>query len=254
MSFIYFMIAIIATSLGAMAGLGGGVIIKPVLDALGNYNLETISILSSATVLAMAIVSTIKQIRTGFVLKKNMYILALGSIIGGGLGKVLFSIIISNFDSDLVRGFQAVILAILLVIVIFKDQLPIIQIENFIVTFIVGVMLGTIAAFLGIGGGPINVAILCMLLGFIIKDAAVISVFIILFSQISKLVLIYLDTGFAIYELGMLWFMIPGGILGGIIGSMLNRKLTDTHINKIFNIMLVVIIGINIYNAIVAFS
>lgn len=237
-----------------MAGLGGGVIIKPILDALGNYDLVTISILSSGTVLAMAVVSTIKYIRAGFNLNRNMYVLTIGSIVGGAFGKELFSIFVSNVDASLVKGFQAVILAILLFIVIFKDQLPKIQITNLIMILLIGILLGTIAAFLGIGGGPINVAILCMLLGFNTKDAAVISIFIILFSQLSKLVLIYFDTEFVIYKLTMLWFMIPGGILGGIIGSKLNRKLRDNHINIVFKIMLVFIIVLNFCNAIIAFT
>jgi len=251
---IYLLLALIATTFGAMAGLGGGVIIKPALDALGHYDLSTISILSSATVFSMAIISTIKQIRAGFVFEKRMYLLAFGAIIGGGLGKQIFSISVGNIEPNIVKGTQGIILAFLLIIVLFKDKLPKINVENTILTFTIGIILGLIAAFLGIGGGPINVAILCMLLGFKTKDAAVISIFIILFSQLSKLFLIAIDTGFSMYDLKMLWVMIPGGIFGGIIGSKFNRKLTDESIDKIFKIALLLIIGINIYNVIVAFS
>lgn len=250
---IYFLLAFIATTLGAIAGLGGGVIIKPALDALGHYDLSVISILSSVTVFSMAIASTIKQIRLGFVFEKKMYILAFGAIIGGGFGNQLFSLLVISINEDMLKGIQAVILALLLVVVVFKDYLPKFNFENIILALVLGILLGTIAAFLGIGGGPINVAILCMLLGYSTKDAAVISVLIILFSQLSKLVLIQLDTGFVIYNLKMLWVMVPGGIFGGLLGSMFNRKLEDKHINRIFRVMLVVIIGINIYNAFVAF-
>ena len=49
MNIIYFLVGIIATTIGAISGIGGGVIIKPVLDTLGNYDISTISILSSFT-------------------------------------------------------------------------------------------------------------------------------------------------------------------------------------------------------------
>ncbi len=42
MVLIYFLVALLSTICGSMAGLGGGVIIKPVLDFLGDYNIETI--------------------------------------------------------------------------------------------------------------------------------------------------------------------------------------------------------------------
>ena len=43
----YFFICIAATTLGAIAGIGGGVIIKPVLDALGGLNVSAIGFLRS---------------------------------------------------------------------------------------------------------------------------------------------------------------------------------------------------------------
>lgn len=254
MALIYFLIAFIATTFGALAGLGGGVIIKPVLDTLNDFDLATISVLSSATVFSMAVVSTIRQVRAGFRFEKRMIVLALGAAVGGAVGKQLFSIFIKSVDTNLLKGSQAVILAALLIIILLKDKLPKFNIKNLVFASGLGILLGTIAAFLGIGGGPINVAILCMFLGLATKDAAVISIFIILLSQASKLTLIQIDSGFSAYNLQMLWYMIPAGILGGLIGSKLNRKLSENHINKIFKIMIMLIICINIYNAYVAFS
>ncbi|MCH1969832.1 hypothetical protein [Romboutsia hominis] len=63
MNIIYFLVGIIATTIGAISGIGGGVIIKPVLDTLGNYDISTISILSSFTVFSMSIVALLKSIK-----------------------------------------------------------------------------------------------------------------------------------------------------------------------------------------------
>ena len=41
-----------------------------------------------------------------------------------------------------------------------------------------------------------------------------------------------------------------GGVLGGTIGSKINKKIDENTVNKLFIFLMVVIIGINIYNAV----
>ncbi len=254
MIIIYFIIAFTATVFGSLAGLGGGVIIKPVLDLLGQDNLNTISILSSATVFSMAVVSSIKQLGAGFRLKKAFIFLIIGAVIGGVIGKQLFSISAEGLDQEILKGIQAIILVALLLLALFRERLPDYEVENPAITSLTGVLLGTAAAFLGIGGGPINVAVIVMFLAVDIRDAAVVSIFIILASQGAKLLTIGVTTGYGIYnDLYKLFYMIPGGIAGGLLGSVLNRKLKDSSIHRIYNIILVIIILINIYNAISVF-
>ena len=55
-----FLICLIATTAGGISGVGGGVIIKPVLDAFGVLSVSTISFLSGCTVLAMTCYSVIR--------------------------------------------------------------------------------------------------------------------------------------------------------------------------------------------------
>ena len=98
MVFIYFLIAFAATLVGSLAGLGGGVIIKPVLDAIGLDNVYTISVLSSATVFSMAVVSTIKQLSSGFKIRKAFIFMVIGASIGGIAGKQLFGYTASGVD------------------------------------------------------------------------------------------------------------------------------------------------------------
>ncbi|ONI47606.1 hypothetical protein AN643_04230 [Candidatus Epulonipiscioides saccharophilum] len=88
MGFLYLIVALLATTIGAMSGLGGGIIIKPMLDMLGHYDLATIGILSSSTLLAMSIMSLRKKFIEG---AKFEYIkllsLSTGAVLGGFLGK-----------------------------------------------------------------------------------------------------------------------------------------------------------------------
>ena len=54
MSAVLFVICLIASTTGAIAGFGGGVIIKPVLDLFGLLPVATVSFLSGCTVLSMS--------------------------------------------------------------------------------------------------------------------------------------------------------------------------------------------------------
>ncbi len=254
---IYFLVGLLATTFGAAAGLGGGIIIKPVLDLLGQYDVATISILSSFTVFSMAIVSTLKQIKSGAKFQgSNTLILSIGSIIGGILGKEMFVFFINTLaNENLAKSIQACLLTILLIFVYlymsFKSKLPKLCVENGLFIFIIGLALGIIAAFLGIGGGPINVAILTIFFSMEAKTAAIHSVLIILFSQLSKLMSVGLSTGFSSFDLTMLIFMIPGGIIGGFVGAKLNRLFKNETVSKIFKLVLILIIFLSSYNALI---
>ena len=47
---IYFLLSLVATTIGSLTGMGGGVIIKPLMDVLGDYDVQTIGVVSSITV------------------------------------------------------------------------------------------------------------------------------------------------------------------------------------------------------------
>lgn len=257
MSIIYFFVALLSTIAGSMAGLGGGVIIKPVLDFLGDYNLATIGVLSSFTVFSMAVVSIIKQLtyKNKFDIK-NTGALAIGSILGGLLGQKLLTFILNNITSRSVSLIQSGVLAVLLIFVYIyinnKEKFKSFKIDNFILSIVIGIFLGAIAAFLGIGGGPINVAFLTIFFSMDAKNAARDSVMIILFSQAAKLLTITFGTGFSGYDLTMLPYMIFGGIFGGFIGAKFNRMFSNKIILRVFNVVVVLIIGLNIYNFIIS--
>ena len=63
---LYVIIILLATIFGAVAGLGGGVIIKPLFDMIAFHDASTIGFYSSIAVFTMSIVSIYKQLRNGF--------------------------------------------------------------------------------------------------------------------------------------------------------------------------------------------
>jgi uncharacterized protein len=253
---LYFMIGLVATTLGAVAGLGGGVIIKPILDLFGHFDLPTIGVLSAATVLSMSSVSLIKMKQKKVKLDKiSSSILAVGSILGGIFGKAVFNHIAVSLNITTVTAIiQSSLLAILLtfILIYFKNKHKVKSyvLSSKIIILAIGLSLGFLSSFLGIGGGPLNVAILSLLFSMSAKNAGFNSIFIIFFSQISALLVVAFTTGFGDYDLNMLLFMIPGGILGGIIGSNIALKLSNLQVERIFNRSILFIIAINIYNII----
>lgn len=252
MGVLYFLIALLATTLGAISGFGGGVMIKPVLDAVGHYNSFVIGVLSAFTVLCMAIVSTVRNKRRGFNIDKNIIFTAIGAFLGGVAGKELFGMLFISISSNLVTLVQAGILIVLLVLVLFKNKMPQYHITDPKVIIFTGFLLGTLSSFLGIGGGPFNIIVISMLFGVDIKRAMIASIFIILFSQIANMVSTTLFTGFGGYDYSMLYFMIPGGIIGGFIGAEIGGRLSNKTSEKIYYAIIIGLLALNAYNVVSA--
>ena len=252
---IYAAVILVATTLGAFVGLGGGVIIKPVLDFIGAEPRMQVDFLSCMAVFTMSIVSTCKQIRNKVSFKKNIVVLiAFGSIAGGFLGSVCMDMLEGITLSDIVRCVQAFVLAVLLAFVSFyvsKERKSFHVENNFAICF-VGLVLGFIASFLGIGGGPINVAVLALFFSMNVKESAVYSVAIIFFSQLSKLVTMFVNSGVEAYshQWKTLLFILPAAVIGGIIGSGFNRKFDDKLIRKVFTVAMILLVILNVYNGI----
>ncbi len=82
------------------------------------------------------------------------------------------------------------------------------------------------------------------------KEAALSSLYIILFSQMTSL-LNTLRTGTVPQvRLSYLAVMVAGGILGGMLGSQINRKIKEEWVDRLFIVLMVAIMGINVYNAV----
>lgn len=249
---LYFLVGLVASIIGAIAGLGGGILIKPILDFLGHYDVATIAVLSSATVLSMAVISLLSSFQVrGKINIKLSTILAIGSIVGGLAGNFIFDLLMNAVkNSDIVTVIQAGILAALMIFILllnrFKNRT--FNLKNIFLIFLAGILLGGLASFLGIGGGPLNVPILMIVFSMRAKEAALNSIFIIFFSQISSLLLTATTSGFSPFNLEMLWYMIIGGALGGWIGRWISRKIEDVHVVKLFHFVLIIVLIINIYN------
>ena len=106
-------VSLIASLAGGLCGVGGGVVIKPALDAFGWASVSTIGFLSTCTVLAMTVYSVGKSLTAGdSVIDLRIGTpLALGSAIGGVAGKAAYSAIAGLFaNPNRIGSIQAVVL------------------------------------------------------------------------------------------------------------------------------------------------
>lgn len=259
LTLIYSIIIFIACTVGAIVGIGGGVIIKPVLDMIGYHSVEVVGFISTCAVFAMSISSSVKHItaKTEFN-KKIVLLVSFGSIFGGIIGNEIFDYAFETFNTDIIKGIQAVIIALFIIFVIIyvnTKNVKSLKIKNPILIALTGLLLGLMSAFLGIGGGPINTAFLVLLFSFTVKESAVYSVAIIFFSQLSQLITIFINNQFEPYKeyLPIILSAMAVSVIGGIIGSKLNRRLSEKAITAIFSVVLSIVAVINIYNAVTGF-
>ena len=109
--------------------------------------------------------------------------------------------------------------------------------------------MGILSSFLGIGGGPINLAVLYFAFSMDTKKAAANSLYIIMFSQIASFLTSCVKGTIPEFPWAYLLLMVPAGVLGGILGSKVNKKISAAATDKLFAGLLCLIIAICIYNA-----
>lgn len=250
---IMFLVCLLASGVGSIAGYGGGVIIKPVLDALHILPVSTISFLSGCTVLAMSVVSLLRSRGNGIQLRVRVTTpLALGAAIGGLLGKWLFELVKSGADEAVLGLVQSSLLLVTTVLVGFytlkKDQLPSYRLENPVACALAGLALGVVSAFLGIGGGPLNIALLFFFFSMDAKEAAKNSIFIIMFSQLAGLITTLAQNHVPEFSWYHLTLMAAGGIGGALLGAAISKKMNNKAVERLLMLLILMIIGINICN------
>lgn len=253
---IFLIVSLGASIVGAICGIGGGIIIKPLLDTFGIMSVSSISFLSGCTVLSMAIISVYKNIKGNKDNTTNLKIstlLGIGASIGGVLGSKIFQDLKLLFNNDnKVGAIQAFILIIItvgtLIYVKNKNRIKTINVQNSYLCTLVGISLGVISAFLGIGGGPINLVILSYFFSMRTKVAAMNSIYIIMFSQITNFLTTLINRSVPDFRVDTLIVMILGGVVGGLIGNKINRNIPSKKVDNLFMYLILIIISINVYN------
>lgn len=264
MVYVIFMIFSFSSSLiGAICGIGGGVILKPGLDAIGLYDTVTVNFLSGCTVLAMTTYSLLHRLckRSGTATGKKELItlseigLSFGAATGGIAGKSLFHFCVERIGkASFMTSLQSLLLFFLVLLVfLYERYFPIVRKKTVHALYqhlLIGFDLGLISSFLGIGGGPINLLVLKYFYGMEVKQAVKSSLFIVFLSQLFSFIYTFMTGVFPTVSVQLVLLMIFGGITGGIAGRGINTKISGETVTKLFSVCNLVIMGICIFNII----
>ena len=248
MYIIFTLVVLAATIIGAIFGIGGGVIIKPALEAVSGEPLSVINALSGLTVLSMAALSTLRYVRGGLKLNAEIVGLSCGAVAGGFAGKHFFNIFVSLIPEKSAKTIQCVILILIFIIITQKNRFRVYSIKNVPALAGAGLFMGAISAFLGIGGGPLNILVICVVIGVEAKQAAVYSIFTVLCSQAASFLVSVATNGYAGHDMSPLLVMIPASVAGGLIGPVIHRKLNAERFERYFNMLLWFLAVLNVYN------
>jgi uncharacterized membrane protein YfcA len=253
MPYFIFILSLIASIIGAISGIGGGIIIKPVLDATHTLNITAISLLTGCTVLAMSAVSIARNIRGSITMNlKTSTLLGIGAVIGGILGKELFDKLIQISTINKVGAIQSLILFIITIIIFiyirFQRNIVTKKITNPLTTGLIGGSLGVTSTFLGIGGGPLNIAILYYFFSMTGKTAVLNSLYVIFISQLAGLLGMFMDHNIPQIDPITLLTMILGGIIGALIGYRMNKNFNDEQVEQYFCIVVGCSAFLNVWN------
>ena len=226
---LFLLICFGASVLGSICGIGGGIIIKPLLDAFGVLDAATVSFLSGVTVLSMTAYSVVKNKEGGEprVDKKTGFLLAAAAPSGVRLLAVTVGTLFYTLK---------------------KERIRTMHVTDPALCFGIGFALGMVSSFLGIGGGPLNLVVLFFFFSLSAKSAAKSSLYIIFFSQCTSLVLTFLGGETPQFELSLLFVMILGGIGGGAVGRFLNRRISEKAVGRLFIMVMSFMILISTYN------
>ena len=103
-----------------------------------------------------------------------------------------------------------------------------------LILFSVSLISSLIGAISGIGGGPLNIAVLYFFLSMSAKEAAISFIFIILFSQVTSLSSTVITGSIPEFAHMHLVLMCIGEIGGALLGSRLSKEMDDNKIEKFF--------------------
>jgi len=225
----------IAGILGSIIGLGGGIIIVPVLTFMGFS--PTLAVSNSLfAVFSNSVGATAayaKQKRVEFTLGWKLGLMAVP-------GTILGAFISSDLSSETFKILFALVLISSASYIFLKrkiEEKPV-DISRLLLVFSAGASFfaGIISSLFGIGGGLIFVPLMVVVLGISMKRAASTSQFILMFASFSGLI-VHSMLGHPDYYQALLLSI--GAFAGGILGARLSLEIKENKLKIIVVIVLI---------------
>ena len=256
---ILFAAGALAGVLSGMFGLGGGIVIIPVLIAtfasqnlFPEYAVHVAFATSLFTVIFTSLSSSYKHFRNKNVIIKASLIVGISS----SVSVIAFSRLAIMFPGDILKKIFSVLLFIVALKILLDRSNTVGEKENGEVSFnkitssLTGILSGAVAAFSGLAGGVFLIPLLHYVLKFNIKKAIGISSLAILLTAVSGVIgyLINKPDGiiFPGYSIGMVDVLsalpvIAGSIPFAQVGVIIHKKVHSELLKKLFAVFVLLI-------------
>lgn len=238
-------IGLLAGVLGAILGLGGGVVVVPALEAVLPLFGHPISIAqavaaSQVGVLAVGLAGTAGYLRQGLIRARTGYLLSPYTILGGVVGSLLglrlparvvatvFAALLLYSAYNLLRGLRRV------------------EVERVPSRLVPPAMTvaGVMSGLLGIGGGTVQVPVMNLLGGLPIRQAIATSTFIMGLTAVAN-ALVYGAGGLLDYRLA--GAVALGVLVGARLGTGLQQRIPAAQLKLFFSLLLIFTAGQLLY-------
>ena len=225
--------------LGSMIGLGGGIIVVPVLTFLG-FSPTAAASNSLFAALSNSVASTIsysRQKRIEFSLGIKLGLLSIP-------GTVLGAIVSTDVAPDIFKILFGFVLIASAVYIFLRKKIETkektLSIQMMIFAIGASFFAGIISAFFGIGGGIIFVPLMVVGMGMAMKKAAPTSQLILLFSSLSGVISHSLLGHPDFTQAG---FLAIGSFAGGLVGARLSIDIKERYLQIIVSVVILIAAG-----------
>jgi len=222
--------------LGSMIGLGGGIIVVPVLTFLG-FSPTAAASNSLFAALSNAIASTISYSRQ----KRIEYSLGLKLGLLTIPGTVLGAVISTDVAPDIFKMLFGFVLIASAVYIFLRKKIETKEktLSKQMMVFAVGASFfaGIISSFFGIGGGIIFVPLMVVGMGMAMKKAAPTSQMILLFASLSGVITHSILGHPDFIQAGLLAI---GSFIGGLVGARLSLDIKERYLQILVSVVILV--------------
>ena len=225
--------------LGSMIGLGGGIIVVPILTFLG-FPPTVAASNSLFAALSNSIASTISYSRQ----KRIEYFLGLKLGLLAIPGTILGAIISTDIAPDIFKILFGFVLIASAVYIFLRKQIESREkvISKQMILFAIGssFFAGIISSFFGIGGGIIFVPLMVVGMGMSMKKAAPTSQLILLFASLSGVIVHSILGHPDFLQAG---FLAIGSFFGGLVGAKLSLSIKERNLKILVSVVILIAAG-----------
>lgn len=216
----------VAGVIGSIIGLGGGIVVVPVLTFLGvPHTMSSSSSLFAAFSNSVAsTVSYSKQKRVDYKIGLRLGLMSIP-------GTILGAVISAQATPDLFKILFAVVLIASCYYLFIKKNLDTKQgnlsKKMLVTSSVISFFAGILSSFFGIGGGIIFVPLMMIGLGLLVKNATATSQLILMFSSASGMIA-HTILGHVDFEYALLLSI--GAFAGGLLGARLSLEIKENRL------------------------